>query len=254
MTAKKEKLNKGILCVIPARYGSSRLPGKPLIMFKNLPLVMWVYNRAKQSGVFAMVCVATDDRRVHETVLKYGGASCLTSPRHASGTDRVHEVAEKYGYRYVVNLQGDEPLITRGLIRKFAEKLKILDDNSLLTCVSNATIKEKDNPNVVKAVLDIRQEALYFSRAPIPYERDGAGKRMYVHWGIYGFTARSLARFCGFALGDLERREKLEQLRALENGMRIVCLVTDERSCGIDTPADADSFRKLVEGQQPHGE
>ncbi|HUI92271.1 MAG TPA: 3-deoxy-manno-octulosonate cytidylyltransferase [Chitinivibrionales bacterium] len=254
MASKKEKLTDGILCVIPARYGSSRLPGKPLIMFKNLPLVMWVYNRAKQSGVFDMVCVATDDRRVHETVLNYGGASCLTSPRHASGTDRVNEVEEKYRYRYIVNLQGDEPLVPRSLMRKFAEKLATLDDNSLLTCVSHATIKEKDNPNVVKAVLNKRQEALYFSRAPIPYEREGGGKRILVHWGIYGFTARSLARFCAFPQGELERRELLEQLRALENGMRIACLVTGERSCGIDTPADAEAFRKMVEGTRPHAE
>jgi 3-deoxy-D-manno-octulosonate cytidylyltransferase len=248
MTLKTEPLKKGVLCVIPARYGSSRLPGKPLILFKNLPLVMWGYNRAKKSGAFAMVCVATDDRRIHATVLAHGGVSILTSPRHASGTDRVNEVAQKLGYPFIVNLQGDEPVIPLSLLKKFCVQLQTLDDNSLLTCVSYTTIKDKDNPNVVKAVLNKRHEALYFSRAPIPADRDGTGKSIYAHWGLYGFTAGSLERFCSFPLGELENREKLEQLRALENSMRIVCLVTKERCCGIDTPADADAFRKTVEG------
>ncbi len=248
MAKKKETGPKGILCVIPARYGSTRLPGKPLLMFKNLPLVMWSYKRAVQSGAFDMVCVATDDRRIHEAVRRYGGNSMLTSPRHASGTDRTSEAAKKFGHRYVVNLQGDEPLIPRSLIRQFAEKLATLDDNSLLTCVSYATIQERDNPNVVKVVLNKRDEALYFSRAPIPFDRDGGGATIFAHWGIYGFTARSLERFCSYPLGELEKREKLEQLRALENGMRIVCVKTRERCGGIDTPQDADAFRKSVEG------
>jgi 3-deoxy-manno-octulosonate cytidylyltransferase (CMP-KDO synthetase) len=248
MAQAKRTRKKGVLCVIPARYGSTRLPGKPLMMFKNLPLVMWCYKRAAQSGAFDMVCVATDDRRVHETVRKFGGEAVLTSPRHASGTDRVNEVAKKFDFPYVVNLQGDEPLISRALITQFVRKLTLLDDNSLLTCVSYATIEGRDDPNVVKAVLNRMDEALYFSRAPIPFDRDGGGKTIFAHWGVYGFTAQSLARFCSFPRGELEKREKLEQLRALENGMRIVCLTTRERCGGIDTPQDAEAFRKSVEG------
>jgi|WetSurMetagenome_2_1015567.scaffolds.fasta_scaffold00077_47 3-deoxy-manno-octulosonate cytidylyltransferase (CMP-KDO synthetase) len=248
MNYAKKKPKNGVLCVIPARYASTRLPGKPLIRFRNLPLVMWCYNRAKKSGAFAFVCVATDDRRIYETVEQFGGVAMLTSPRHASGTDRVFEVAQKLGYRYIVNLQGDEPLVPFALMRRFARRLTALDDNSLLTCVSNAAAGDKDNPNVVKAVLDRCGNALYFSRAAIPYDRDGGKKPAAAHRGIYGFTARSLARFCGFSPGELEKREKLEQLRALENGMRIACMRTAARYCGIDTPDDAAAFKKTVEG------
>jgi 3-deoxy-manno-octulosonate cytidylyltransferase (CMP-KDO synthetase) len=239
---------KGILCVIPARYASKRLPGKPLCMAKGLPLVMWAYNGAVKANVFDAVCVATDDIRIHDTVRRFGGVSCMTSDRHASGTDRVAEAAGKYEYRHIVNLQGDEPCIPPDVLATFASNLDKLDDNSLLTCVSNATIKEKENPNAVKVVCTRTGEALYFSRAPIPYDREGGPKGILLHWGIYGFTAQSLNRFCSFPAGALEMREKLEQLRALENGMRIICLVTDHAGGGIDTPEDLAAFRKRVEG------
>jgi 3-deoxy-manno-octulosonate cytidylyltransferase (CMP-KDO synthetase) len=248
MAVKQKAFKKGVLCVIPARYGSTRLPGKPLIMFNNLPLVMWSYRRAQQSGAFSMVCVATDDRRILDTVAACGGSAVMTSFRHASGTDRVYEAARRLSFRHIVNFQGDEPLVPPRLLRNFVKKLVHIDDNSLLTCVSYATIKDKGNPNVVKAVLNRRNHALYFSRAPVPYDRDGRAHRVFAHWGLYGFTARSLKRFCGFPQGELEKTEKLEQLRALENGMTVECLVTRERCCGIDTPADAAAFKKLVEG------
>jgi len=242
--------NKGVLCVIPARYASTRLPGKPLCLVRDMPLIMWAYNGAVAAKVFDAVCVATDDLRIHETVRRFGGVSCMTSGSHASGTDRVAEAAGKFDFRYIVNLQGDEPCTPPDLLAKFAANLDKLDDNSLLTCVSNATIKDKENPNVVKVVCTSNGEALYFSRAPIPYDRDGRGhKGILVHGGMYGFTAQSLKRFCSFPEGILEKREKLEQLRALENGMRIVCLMTDYAyGSGIDTPEDLTAFRKRVEG------
>jgi 3-deoxy-manno-octulosonate cytidylyltransferase (CMP-KDO synthetase) len=241
--------NKGILCVIPARYASTRLPGKPLCTVKGLPLVMWAYNNAVAAKVFDAVCVATDDLRIHEAVRRFGGVSCMTSDRHASGTDRVAEAAATFDLPYVVNLQGDEPCTPPDLLATFASNLGKLDDNSLLTCVSNATIKEKENPNAVKAVCGANGEALYFSRAPIPYDREGGQKEILIHWGIYGFTSQSLSRFCSFPAGVLETREKLEQLRALENGMRILCLVTDHAyGNGIDTPEDLAAFRKRAEG------
>jgi 3-deoxy-D-manno-octulosonate cytidylyltransferase len=238
----------GILCVIPSRYGSTRLVGKPLIPFKGVPLVMWVYNRAVEAGVFDSVCVATDDRRIAEAVQSRGGTAYMTAGEHASGTDRAFEVAQRNDYPYIVNLQGDEPCIPPGLLREFAANLSRLDDNSLLTCVSNATIDDKDNPNAVKAVLNNRREALYFSRAAIPYDRDQQKKGVFVHWGIYGFTGGSLRRFCTFPQGELEQRERLEQLRALEHGMRILCLVTPHKSCGVDTPEDVQKLRRLLEG------
>jgi 3-deoxy-manno-octulosonate cytidylyltransferase (CMP-KDO synthetase) len=241
--------DKGILCVIPARYASTRLPGKPLCTAKGLPLIMWAYNNAVAAQVFDTVCVATDDLRIHETVQRFGGLSCMTSDRHESGTDRVAEAAAKFDFPYIVNLQGDEPATPPDLLAAFASNLRTLDDNSLLTCVSNATIKEKENPNAVKAVCGASGEALYFSRAPIPYDRDGSGQKgILIHWGIYGFTSKSLKRFCSFPAGVLETREKLEQLRALENGMRIICLVTDHAASGIDTPEDLAAFRIRAEG------
>ncbi len=239
---------KEILCVIPARYASTRLPAKPLSLIKDLPLIMWAYNAAMAANVFSRVCVATDDIRIHETVLRFGGMSEMTSPNHCSGTDRVHEVATRFSAPLIANLQGDEPLMPPDLLKEFVGKLRELDDNSLLTCVSNATIKDKENPNVVKAVCAKNGQALYFSRAPIPYDRDAIHNDLLTHWGIYGFTKTSLDRFCSFEPGVLEQREKLEQLRALENGMHIHCIITKYKGCGIDTPQDLAAFRKRAEG------
>jgi 3-deoxy-manno-octulosonate cytidylyltransferase (CMP-KDO synthetase) len=222
-------------------------------MVNGLPLIMWAYNNALAAKVFDMVCVATDDLRIQDAVKRFGGVSHMTYGSHASGTDRVAEVAGKFDFRYIVNLQGDEPCTPPDLLASFAANLDKLDDNSLLTCVSNATIKDKENPNVVKVVCAANGEALYFSRAPIPYDRDARDGRghtgILAHWGMYGFTVHSLKRFCSFPAGALEMREKLEQLRALENGMRIVCLTTDYvYDSGIDTPEDLAAFKKRVEG------
>lgn len=241
--------NKSILCVIPARFGSTRLPGKPLITIKGLPLVMWTYNRAFDSGVFEKVCVATDDRRIIDVVERHGGSAIMTSADHASGTDRVHEAAESWPqFDYVVNLQGDEPLVPTGLLESLGRNIGRIGDNSLLTCVSNATIDERNNPNVVKVVLNSRGEALYFSRSPIPFDRSGAVGRIFKHCGIYAFTKQGLRHFCGLPHGELEQREQLEQLRALEHGMKIACFSFDYSGVGIDTPEDVERFKSLVEG------
>jgi len=240
--------NVQILCVIPARFGSKRLPGKPLIKIKNLPLVLWAYKGAEESGVFCRVCVATDDRRIFDTVTSYGGNAIMTSEDHASGTDRVCEAAYGQPYNYIVNLQGDEPLVPSGLFKTMAENMKGIDDNSLLTCVSNATIEDRDNPHVVKVVCAANNEALYFSRSPIPFDRDGRGATALRHCGIYGFTKAGLTRFCGFARGELEKTEQLEQLRALERGMKIKCFFFDYRGIGIDTQEDVETFSAMVEG------
>jgi 3-deoxy-manno-octulosonate cytidylyltransferase (CMP-KDO synthetase) len=237
-----------ILCVIPARFGSTRLPGKPLIRIKNVPLVLWTYRCAEGSGVFDKVCVATDDQRIFETVLQAGGNAVMTSAAHASGTDRVREAASNEPYKYIVNLQGDEPLVPAGLLQAMASHMEDLDDNSLLTCVSNATIEERENPNVVKVVCAANLEALYFSRSAIPYGRDGAHTRTLRHCGIYGFTKAGLARFCDFPQGELERTEKLEQLRALERGMKVQCFFYQYRALGIDTEEDVETFMNITEG------
>lgn len=238
-----------LLCVIPARFGSMRLPGKPLIMVKGLPLVMWVYRRAVESGVFDKVCVATDDTRIAHAVEQFGGTAVMTSSSHQSGTDRVNECAQaESDYKYIINLQGDEPLVPLGLLKELAANIRRIDDKSLLTCVSNATIMERGNPNVVKAVLNARGEALYFSRSPVPFDRDGSGGATLKHCGIYGFTRDGLRYFCGLPPGTLEQREKLEQLRALEYGMKILCFTFNYDGAGIDTPEDVEKFKSSVEG------
>lgn len=248
--------NPDILCVIPARYGSTRLPGKPLIDIHGKPLVMWVYDNAVASNAFGAVCVATDDQRILDAVRSCGGAAVMTDSHHQSGTDRACEAAQAYGRRFVVNLQGDEPRLPAHVLRDFTQALvKVVDDNSLLTIVSHATINEKSNPNIVKAVLNERNEALYFSRACIPYDRDGGQKTFLKHTGIYGFTRVGLQRFCTLTPGTLEQCEKLEQLRALERGMRIHCLQRDYRSFGIDTLDDLKEFLVWLEteGSAPNG-
>lgn len=235
-----------ILCVIPARYGSSRFPGKPLACAAGTPLVMWAYRRALESGVFGRVCVATDDTRVMDAVRQHGGDAVMTSPDHRTGTDRVCEVARGADCDFVVNLQGDEPDVPLGLLRSFVGGLSLIDSNSLLTCVADATIEQMSDPNVVKVVVDREGAALYFSRAPIPFDRAGGRGGALMHVGIYGFTRDGLVRFCSFPSGRLEQTEMLEQLRALEYGMKIRCLTTTYLGKGIDTPADLEAFERLA--------
>lgn len=233
-----------VCCVIPARYASTRLPGKPLAEVEGIPLVMWVYRSAVSSEAFSDVCVATDHRGIARAVRRHGGTAVLTSGTHRSGTERVHEAVAEKSCDYVVNLQGDEPEIPPGLLRDFVAALADIDDNCLLTCVSNATIEEWKDPHVVKAVLNARSEALYFSRAPLPYGHGEKGGSVYKHAGIYGFTAEGIRRYCALPGGTLAEREDLEQLRALEHGMKIKCLLCSYSSRGIDTPGDLEAFRR----------
>jgi 3-deoxy-manno-octulosonate cytidylyltransferase (CMP-KDO synthetase) len=234
-----------IICVIPARIGSTRLPEKPLRKINGIPLIVWVYRNAHASKAFDEIYIATDDRRIAEAVTEAGGCAKMTSAAHVSGTDRVYEVASQFPCTHIVNIQGDEPRIPGELLRTFTTQLKQLDDNSLLTIVSHATIEEKNNPNVVKTVLDRNNRALYFSRATIPYERETKAPAL-KHIGIYGYTINSIGRFCSFTQGELEQTERLEQLRALENGMDIHCMQYDFESIGIDTPEELERFRLLV--------
>ncbi len=236
-----------IVCMIPARYGSARLPGKPLLKILDIPLIVWVYRNALSSGIFDEVIVATDDERIAAEVRKEGGTAVMTSSSHASGTDRINEAAAGIRCTHIVNVQGDEPQIPSGLLADFSSALPKIEDNSLLTVVSHATIEEKSDPNIVKAVLDSNGKALYFSRAAIPYERN-EGAPCYKHMGIYGYTVAGLRRFCSYREGALEHAEGLEQLRALENGMTIECMVRDFESVGIDTPETLERFRLRMAG------
>ncbi|HWG76013.1 MAG TPA: 3-deoxy-manno-octulosonate cytidylyltransferase [Steroidobacteraceae bacterium] len=214
--------------VVPARYGSTRLPGKPLLMLAGRPMIEWVYRRACRSSA-RQVIIATDDARILEAAHRFGARALMTAATHPSGTDRIAEVARLEGWgadEIVVNVQGDEPLLPEALIDQVAATLLASPEAQLATlAVPIGSPEELQDPNVVKVVSDLRQRALYFSRAPIPCDRDGAGadagsvaRR---HLGIYAYRVGALLQWAALSPTPLERLERLEQLRALEHGMHI---------------------------------
>lgn len=235
-----------IACIIPARFNSSRLPGKPLIKIKGLPLVMWAYNQALAAKVFDEVIVATDDYRIKDTVEECGGSAVITYGAHDSGTDRVNEAAKSLNCSHIVNLQGDEPLISTELLKQICQSTFNCDDNTIITAVSQTSGEDVDEPSNVKVVLDKNNNALYFSRQAIPYSTNNDIKFMYKHIGIYGFSVESLNRFCCYSTGYLENIEKIELLRALENNIKVNCIITKEDSIGIDTEKDLQMLKKQI--------
>ncbi len=239
--------------VIPARYASTRLPGKPLILIQNKPLIQWVWERAMKVKKASRVVVATDDERIARAVEYFGGEAAMTSPEHPSGTDRMAEVARKVKADLYVNLQGDEPLIDPKEIDRLIAGIGSAPIATLAHEVEDAA--DLANPNVVKVVADRAGNALYFSRSPIPLWRDagkqsksrGAVKPVYWrHIGIYAYRAAALKAFVKLPPGALERAESLEQLRALENGLAIRVVPTKMRCHGVDTPADLAAVKKLL--------
>ncbi|ACI20451.1 MULTISPECIES: 3-deoxy-manno-octulosonate cytidylyltransferase [Thermodesulfovibrio] len=248
------------ICVIPARYGSTRFPGKPLAFLKNKPIIQHVYERAKSSKMIDEVFVATDDSRILHTVESFGGKAIMTSSKHPSGTDRIAEAVDKLlqeGYNLqessiVINLQGDEPLIKKEMIDQLIDLMK--NENDSIGTLAKRIEKEDDffNPNIVKVVFDKNGYALYFSRSPIPFDREkfikGFSKNnfMYKHIGIYGYNVRILKNFVGLPMSRLEEIESLEQLRALENGIKIKVGLTEYDSFGIDTPEDLEVAEKCL--------
>jgi 3-deoxy-manno-octulosonate cytidylyltransferase (CMP-KDO synthetase) len=247
------------LVVIPARFNSSRLPGKVLLDIAGKPMVQWVWQRACASAA-ARVVVATDDTRVAEAVTNFGGEVCMTRASHESGTDRLQEVAEQLELdddQIIVNVQGDEPLIPPAAIDQVASNLAGSERAGIATL--GKRIRERAdvfNPNIVKVVVDNTLHALYFSRAPIPYDRDSfavensdakLGGDWMRHIGIYAYRVRFLHRFVAWPLGLLERLEKLEQLRALENGVAIhVDEACTEIPVGVDTIEDLERVRAIL--------
>jgi len=235
------------VAVIPARWGSTRFPGKPLAALAGRPLVVHVLEACARSGAFSRVLVATDDERIAAAVERAGGAAERTGSQHHSGTDRVAEVARRLpaGVSVVVNVQGDEPLLHPEALRALAAAL---DDGAveMATLVRPLRDEERDDPNVVKAVLDLRSDALYFSRAAVPFSRDGSPVARWAHQGLYGYRRETLLRLAALPPTPLERAESLEQLRALENGIRIRCVPTTHRSVGVDTPEDLARAEALL--------
>lgn len=248
--------------VIPARYASTRLPGKPLADLGGKPMVVRVAERAARSGAAAVV-VATDDRRILEAVTAHGFHALMTRADHASGTDRIAEVAQKMGLparHIVVNVQGDEPLIAPALIRRVADNLAAHREAAIATAACRIReAADLANPNVVKVVLDRNGLALYFSRAPIPWARDAwasgrpgrvlpAGMPALRHLGIYAYRRSFLAAYSKLAPVALEKLEALEQLRALAHGYRIsVAVSAAAPHPGVDTQRDLARVRRLLQ-------
>ncbi|MFA6102852.1 MAG: 3-deoxy-manno-octulosonate cytidylyltransferase [Victivallaceae bacterium] len=225
--------------VIPARYGSTRFPGKVLAELCGKPMIQWVYEKAAAS-IADEVIIATDEPKVARAVEGFGGRAVMTSPNHPSGTDRISEAVQGLDCDIIINVQGDEPLIPTsvidGLIRKMQEDASI---EMGTVAVPRLRSEMENDPNKVKVVFDDHNFALYFSRSMVPYLREGGKDAVtYLHWGIYAYRRETLDRFVRLPEGRLESCEKLEQLRALENGIRIYVMLSDLESIGVDTPED----------------
>jgi len=235
--------------IIPARYASTRLPAKPLLMVKGKPIIQYVYEAAKKSKLADVVIVATDDERIMNAVASFGGLCEMTSPNHQCGSDRIAEIASRHNdFEYILNLQGDEPQITPEVIDLAISALKSEKDTDISTLVREIKNEEQiNNPNCVKCVFDNNNNALYFSRCPIPYARNANNAPYFAHIGIYGYKKESLIKMTQLPQSYLEKQESLEQLRALQNGMKIKVAITDLNPTGIDTIEDYEKFKALME-------
>ena len=236
-----------VLCVIPARYASTRLPGKPLALIAGKPMIQHVYERACHAVLPQEVVVATDSKIVADVVKEFGGKVMMTSPDHPSGTDRLAEVALSYpDIDVIVNVQGDEPMIPPEVIDRLAQAFA--DDNDLNMATLKTLMGEEDynNPNAVKVVTDQNGYALYFSRSLLPYPRNRkADFKVYKHVGIYAYRRSFLLSYAAYEPTPLEQIEGLEQLRVLENGQRIKVLESKFQGIGIDTQEDLDAINAL---------
>lgn len=244
-----------VTAVIPARFASTRFPGKPLADICGKPMIQWVYERTARSTAVNRTIVATDDERIAAVVRGFGGQVEMTRPDHLTGTDRLAEVAARIETTLIVNVQGDEPLIDPRMIDQAVDPMRRNPGVPMGTLKSRITsLEEYLNPNVVKVVTDRNDNALYFSRSPLPYGRDFAESlaeefgRMeaYKHIGLYVYRRDFLLTYHKLAPTPLEQFEKLEQLRALENGFKIKVAETKLVSHGVDTPEDLDRVRALI--------
>lgn len=230
--------------IIPARWGSTRFPGKALHLIAGKPLLRHVWERCQRARKLDQLIIATDDFRIAEAAFDWGAEVAMTSPNHASGTDRVAEVAAKLKqFAHIINIQGDEPLIDPKLIDRLVSALQRDRKLEMITAAHPfADPREAESPHQVKIVLNQKGEALYFSRAPIPFSRKGSASTQYFrHQGIYGYTRKLLLQFVRWKTSPLEGAEALEQLRALENGVKIQVVMTGSGSPGVDTPEDAEA-------------
>lgn len=235
-----------ILGVIPARYGSTRLEGKPLMDICGKTMIERVYRRAKKSNLDRVI-VATDDERIACEVEKFGEV-VMTSKNHKNGTSRICEVIDKIkGYDVVINIQGDEPLIEPEMINTLIEVFKKEDIPMATLKYKLDNLEDIKNPNFVKVVVDKDDNAIYFSRSPIPYPREMNIDNYYKHIGIYGYKTDFVKKYMGMPQAPLEKSESLEQLRVLENGYKIKVLETKYKILGVDTLEDLENVRKYIE-------
>lgn len=235
------------LGVIPARYASTRLEAKPLKNICGHTMIEWVYKRAQKSNLDRVI-VATDDRRIYDEVIKFGGEAILTREDHPNGTSRIAEVCQKIeGYEVIINIQGDEPLIEPGMINSLIDAFRKEPDLVMGTLKHRInTMEEIENPNVVKVVTDRKDYAIYFSRSVIPYPRDLNLKNYFKHVGIYGYKGEFVKAYAEMESTPLEKSESLEQLRVLENGYRIKVLETPYEVVGVDTQEDLERVRGII--------
>ena len=255
--------NIKVLAVIPARWASTRFPGKPTADILGKPMVQWVSEQVQKSNLVNDVVVATDDKRIYDVVCEFGGNAVMTLPNHQSGTDRAAEVAKKFDCDIVVNIQGDEPLIPPENIDLVIKPLLTsteLSASTLMIGIHNQN--EMFDPNICKVVVDKEGYALYFTRAPVPYNRDssivsnmpineniGLQTLGYKHIGIYAYTKSFLLKFSKLKVSRLECLEKLEQLRILENGYSIMVTETTLNSIGVDRPEDLVSVETAMKSK-----
>ncbi len=237
------------LIVIPARYGSQRFPGKVLAPLAGKPVIQWCWEAAVKAGL-GEVIVATEHRRVLEACRAFGARAVMTSPRCQSGTDRVHEAARGAKAAYVVNIQGDEPFMKAAVLKKAFRKLQSSPDCQIGTACTRITDKtDIANPNCVKVAMNGNGRALYFSRCPVPFHHELSDLKhlpYYRHYGFYIYRREALERFVSLKPSPLERLERLEQLRALENGMRIAVAEVPALGPAIDVPADLAAAGRFI--------
>jgi 3-deoxy-manno-octulosonate cytidylyltransferase (CMP-KDO synthetase) len=248
-------MSKNIAVVIPSRYASTRLPGKPLIELAGKPMIQHVYEQASKADV-TQVVVATDDERIYATVKNFGGDVLMTSSDHLSGTDRVAEAADKLNADIIINVQGDEPLLNPDSINQAVAPL-LADDTVVMGTLAHhlTDLEDVNNSNVVKVVTDKQGFALYFSRLPIPFSQNKTPKEtpqkapsgMLRHIGLYVYRADFLQQFAKLAPTQLEQSENLEQLRVLEHGYKIKVVAISQAVIGVDTPEDVVKVREILE-------
>ena len=232
--------------IIPARFASTRLPGKPLLKVLNKPIIQWVWEKAKMAKLADSVIIATDSELIYEVAKMFTDDVEMTSENHKSGSDRIAEVAKRHPeFDYIVNLQGDEPLIKPESIDEIIKALQTGADISTLIRVLKDE-EDINNPNCVKCVVDNNNFALYFSRSKIPYERNSNQAEFYGHIGIYGYTRDALLKMTSTPQSMLEKAESLEQLRALQSGLKIKTIKVDFVPVGIDTEEDLKKFEKIA--------